>query len=103
MIFKECLPIKFEYLNEPVINRSADWLIFWSNNKNNFDDLFDYAIKYLAAVATWIPCERVFSIAGHILNKRRANLTPQYAQDLIFLNKFSLENWNQFNILDKKD
>ena len=79
-------------MNEPTINRSADPLIFWLKNKNNFGHLYDYAIKYLTAIATSVPSERVFSKAGHVLNKRRANLTGKHAEDLIFLNQFSIEN-----------
>lgn len=91
------------YLNEPTINRSADPLIFWLNNKNNFGHLHDYAIKYLTAIATSVPSERVFSKAEHVLNKRRANLTGKHAEGLIFLNQFSIENWNEFNMSNKKD
>ena len=47
------------------------------------------AKKYLAIPATSTPSERVFSVAGIMVDKRHAALTPEMIDALVFLNKSS--------------
>ena len=45
------------------------------------------AKKYLAITATSTPAERVFSVAGLIVSRLRASLSPEHVDMLVFLNK----------------
>ena len=58
-------------------------------NGNRFPHLENLAKKYLAIPATSTPSERVFSVAGIVVDKRRAALTPEMVDALVFLNKNS--------------
>ncbi|XP_035218212.1 uncharacterized protein LOC118191514 [Stegodyphus dumicola] len=59
------------YLQEPILSRKSDPLEWWEKNKNVFPNLYELSRKKLGLVATSVPCERVFSKAGLILNDRR--------------------------------
>uniref|UniRef100_A0A3Q3NKF3 Uncharacterized protein n=1 Tax=Labrus bergylta TaxID=56723 RepID=A0A3Q3NKF3_9LABR len=41
--------------------------------------------KYLATPSTPVPCERLFSLAGHIVQKKRASLSSENVNNLVFL------------------
>ncbi len=51
-------------------------LEWWGANKTRYPMLSQLAARYLSIPATSVPCERVFSIAGHIVNEKRACLLP---------------------------
>lgn len=51
---------------------------------------------YLALPATSAPCERLFSTAGRVLEKRRAALSPESASDIVFVH-------NHIDALDSID
>ncbi len=54
-------------------------------NKSRFSLLSQLAARYLAIPATSVPCERVFSTAGHVVNDKRAFLLPKNVNMLVFL------------------
>lgn len=64
----------------------TDPLQWWKKNELRFKSLSSAARKYLAIPATSAPSERVFSIAGNICNRRRASLSPDHLDSLVFLN-----------------
>ena len=50
---------------------------WWKGNKGRYPLLSQLAASYLAIPSRSVPCERVFSTAGHIVNEKRA-LSPSY-------------------------
>ena len=67
------------------ITTDGDPLHFWQMNQLQFPMLSQMATKYLCVQGSSVPSERVFSSAGDILRKERANLDPDLADILIFL------------------
>ena len=57
---------RYMYLGEEHTDKSP--LQWWSENKGKYPVLSQLAARYLAIPATSVPCERVFSLAGHIVN-----------------------------------
>ena len=60
-------------------------LQWWYAHSGAYEKLSDLAHKYLASPATSIPCERLFSLAGHIVQKKRAALLPENVTKLVCL------------------
>jgi len=72
-----------------------DPLEWWQNNCSKFPNVWKLAERILSIPATSAPAERVFSAAANIIDKKRARITADNAEILMFLrgNK-SLVNWN---------
>jgi hypothetical protein len=72
-----------------------DPLEWWQNNRAKFPNVWKLAERILSIPATSAPAERVFSAAANIIDKKRACITADNAEILMFLrgNK-SLVNWN---------
>ena len=61
-------------------------LEWWQENKVRYPLLAQLASGYLAVPATSVPCERAFSMAGHVtVNQNRACLLPSNVNMLVFL------------------
>ena len=60
-------------------------LLWWNSCKGRYPLLVQLAKKYLAIPATSVPCERVFSAAGHVVNEKRSCLLPTNVNMLVFL------------------
>ena len=71
------------YIGEEQTSKSP--LQWWKENKSRFPLLSQLAARYLAIPATSVPCERVFSAAGHIVSEKRACLLPENVNMLVFL------------------
>ena len=54
-------------------------------NKERLPGLASLAKKYLTVIATFVPSERAFSLAGHIVNEKRSCLLPENVRMLLFL------------------
>ncbi|XP_050510130.1 E3 SUMO-protein ligase ZBED1-like isoform X2 [Diabrotica virgifera virgifera] len=74
------------YLGDKILPRSDDPLNWWRNHKHIYPYLSVIAREKLCAVGSSVPCERLFSEAGEIMNDRRSMLSTRKTQLLIFLN-----------------
>ena len=64
-----------------------DPLTWWKRRESVYPTLSKMAKKYLQIPASRIPSERIFSLAGTIVSKKRASLSPENVDMLIFLKK----------------
>jgi hypothetical protein len=62
------------YLAEPVVSRETDVLQWWKARSRDYPHLASMAMDYLAAPATSVPVERVFSGGTDIAQPRRGAL-----------------------------
>ena len=75
-----------KYLSLPVIDKKEDPVKWWFNvGKNQFPTLFLAAQKYQCMPATSVPSERVFSIAGSVVTKKRNLLGTQCVNEIVTL------------------
>lgn len=72
------------YIEDDILKKDADSLLWWKNNKHNYPTLSSLVRKKFA-LATSVPCERLFSKAGQILNERRTRLNSEKVEKLLFL------------------
>uniref|UniRef100_A0A2S2QMQ8 Zinc finger BED domain-containing protein 1 n=1 Tax=Sipha flava TaxID=143950 RepID=A0A2S2QMQ8_9HEMI len=75
-----------KYLNEPLINRAENPLVWWAKHKNMYPRLYRLTKRRLCIMATSVPCERIFSKAGQVVNERRSRLTTSKISQILFLN-----------------
>ena len=73
------------YKVEPSAGLEQCPLEWWSTRSACYGNMAKIARKYLGTPATSVPCERLFSLAGHIVQKRRANLSPDNVNRLVCL------------------
>ena len=60
-------------------------LSWWKVRKGTYPNLSAMAKKCLGIVATSVPSERLFSVAGMTVNAKRAALDPANVKKLVFL------------------
>lgn len=86
---KDKLQIEIDfYMEEEELAVDADPLSWWKTNESRFPILSLVAKKYLATPATSVPCERLFSIAGEVITKKRAKLGVGHAEMYVFLKAY---------------
>lgn len=73
---------------EPTISETRCPLQWWSSRAEAHPQLSVLARKCLTSPATSVPCERLFSLAGNIVTKKRAALTSDNVYRLV-----CLSNW----------
>ena len=61
-----------------------DW---WKKNGSIYPCLYEAVKCTLSIPATSVPAERIFSLAGFLVTKRRARLMSDKVNKLIFLNR----------------
>ncbi|XP_073720988.1 E3 SUMO-protein ligase ZBED1-like [Misgurnus anguillicaudatus] len=76
------------YRAEPTISETDCPLQWWSTHEGAHPQLSALARKYLGSPATSVPCERLFSQAGNIVQKKRAALSSENVNRLV-----CLSNW----------
>ncbi|GBN64396.1 Zinc finger BED domain-containing protein 1, partial [Araneus ventricosus] len=74
------------YLEEPLLDRNKNPLKWWQEHGYNFPYLKKLVRKHFCPIVTSVPCERIFSRAGLILNERRTRLSSDKVKKLVFLN-----------------
>lgn len=74
------------YLEEGMLKRNMDPIKWWQEHKYNYPYLHILAKQTLCCLGTSVPCERIFSKAGLILNDRRCRLKSEKVEMLLFLN-----------------
>lgn len=62
-------------------------LEWWKERRNIYPHLFHLAMRNLNAMATSVPCERIFSACGRLINERRTRLGCRKVQQLMFLHQ----------------
>lgn len=73
------------YRTESIISVDDCPLQWWYAHSGTYEKLSALARKYLASPATSVPCEKLFSLAGHIVQKKRAALLPENVTKLVCL------------------
>ena len=73
---------------------STDLLGWWKEKECLYPKLSIVAKKYLAIPSSSVPSERIFSLAGSIVSKKRSQLSPDNVNKMIFLNKNKKEYSN---------
>jgi len=73
------------YMDDVVISRNQDPLKWWKEQSYNYPNLSLLAKNYLCHLGTSVPCERIFSSAGLVLNDRRCRLKSEKVNMLLFL------------------
>ncbi|XP_050561099.1 zinc finger BED domain-containing protein 4 [Spodoptera frugiperda] len=68
------------YYDDKIINRNECPLKWWREHKSGYPTLYKIAATKLNAMASSVPCERVFSAAGNILNERWTRLGKNRAR-----------------------
>ena len=63
------------YKAEPIIVIEANPNQWWSTHEGAHSEMAGLAHKYLATPATSVPCERLFSLSRHIVQKKRVYLS----------------------------
>ncbi|XP_030247727.1 zinc finger BED domain-containing protein 1-like [Sparus aurata] len=82
---KQCVD---RYKAEPKMDMEGCPLQWWSKREGAHAWLANIARRYLSTPATTVPCERLFSLSGHIIQKKRAALSPDNVNRLV-----CLSNW----------
>ncbi|KAI7790272.1 putative zinc finger BED domain-containing protein 1-like [Triplophysa rosa] len=76
------------YRAEPSISMEDCPMQWWAAHSGAHDKLALLAHKYLATRASTVPCERLFLVAGHIVQKKQSALHSENVNQLV-----CLSNW----------
>jgi hypothetical protein len=87
-----------DYLKMAKPTKSSCILEWWKVNSSRLPSLSKLARSYLAIPASSSSSERMFSIAGNIINCRRTKLAPESVNKLVFIRdniqKVKITKWN---------
>lgn len=75
-----------KYLNEPLISRAENPLVWWVERKKVYPRLYTLVKRRLCIMATSVPCERIFSKAGQVVSEKRSRLSTSKISQILFLN-----------------
>lgn len=80
--FKEALSV---FLEEPLLDCSADILKFWEHKKEKYPSLYKVAKIVLATPVTEVSVERLFSSMKFVVSDLRLNLKDDIIEDILFI------------------
>ncbi|CAH2084130.1 unnamed protein product [Euphydryas editha] len=75
-----------KYLGEPLIKRNECPFKWWQERKFVYSTLFKLFIMHCNIMVTSVPCERIFSKSGYVINERRTRLSSTKMAQIVFLN-----------------
>lgn len=76
-----------QYQDVPSLPLTEDPLLWWKSQEHAYPLLAKLAQMHLCIPGTSVAAERVFSTAGDIISVQRSVLTPEHADQLLFLKK----------------
>lgn len=79
---EQCLE---RYKAEPLAGLDDCPQEWWSTHQGSHSDMARLARKYLALPATSVLCERLFSLSGHVVQKKQASLLSENVDRLVCL------------------
>ena len=71
-------------LEEP-LDLESDPLKWWLQRHTTYPHISKFLQGVWSLVATSVPSERVFSVAGNVINEKRSRLLPENVDKLVFL------------------
>nr|CAI5867975.1 unnamed protein product [Callosobruchus analis] len=74
------------FLNASHLYKDKNPLLWWQQNQHLYPTLAKLVQDKFCILATSVPCERLFSKAGTIINERRTRLSAKHVQKILFLN-----------------
>ena len=75
------------YWEAPRSSQSSDPFDFWRQNSHEYPEVFVIATSTFTCPSGSVDSERLFSVAGDVIRHRRTSLSPENAEDQIFLAK----------------
>ena len=88
-----------EYMKLPEISLKKDPLAWWDLHSKKFPILSNLARIFLATCATSTPSERLFSDAGNLMSPKRARISPELFNRMMFLKR----NIDQYQSIHSPD
>ena len=85
---KNDVMLLLSYRSTKVEPMSTDPLTLWKSHAGTFPHVAQQAAKLLCVPATSLPCERLFSVAGILVEKKRTALTPEHVRQILCLNSW---------------
>lgn len=87
---EKAIEIEFQrYLGCKILekDRNLTVLEWWRSHEQFYPLIKNIARKYLSVPAFSVSSERVFSLCGNLVNKKRCRLIPNNVDLLVFLNR----------------
>ena len=82
---KERVKQELEFLLSVETEMECEILTWWKSHSAELPLLAKVARQILSACATSVTSERIFSISGHIVSKKRTSLLPEMVNMLVCL------------------
>ena len=79
---------QLSYRSTKVEPMSTDPLAFWKSHAGTFPYVAQQAAKLVCVPANSLSRERLFSVAGILVEKKRTALTPEHVRQILCLNSW---------------